>query len=282
MPSDEPYYRRSAPLDRNQAELLALMARGWSNSQIAASLDAPLPLVKSEVSRIIAALGASSREEAIEIWTHRRRRFSKSPALRGVLGVGIAGTFSVLAVAALVRGTSHVPQQPPELQGEAEEQVVGPPPATAPPLAHTAYCPSADPAKASYPWASAYDWIGFDGVTYVRQTQLAGSGPGKVAPSAVGQIYGLVNVDCPGTFLAPGQPLRTVGGYDPAFRLATEDGVIYEAVSREFADSVAGYFDLSSRVAAIVVRDPQNGAELSPCDLYRPGHRTRTRQPRLR
>jgi NarL family two-component system response regulator LiaR len=62
-PSDMPGY----DLTRREKEVLALMAQGLNNQQIAAKLVVSLPTAKFHVSSVLSKLGAASRTEAVAI-----------------------------------------------------------------------------------------------------------------------------------------------------------------------------------------------------------------------
>ena len=58
-------------LTTREREVLALMARGLPNKQIAARLSISLHTVKFHVASVLAKLGASSRTEAVTLGARR-------------------------------------------------------------------------------------------------------------------------------------------------------------------------------------------------------------------
>jgi two-component system, NarL family, response regulator LiaR len=58
---------RGAELTQRERELLALMARGYSNQSISSSLSIAMPTVKFHVTNILAKLHADNRTEAVLI-----------------------------------------------------------------------------------------------------------------------------------------------------------------------------------------------------------------------
>ena len=112
-------------LDRltdRQREVLALVARGHSNSEIAAILGISLDGVKWHVSEIIGRLGVENRTEAADLWREWnglvprvRRRASTWLTLGGLrwAGLGVIAAAAILALTALAwqarEGGSAVP-----------------------------------------------------------------------------------------------------------------------------------------------------------------------------
>ncbi|GMV85109.1 MAG: hypothetical protein AMXMBFR80_09660 [Dehalococcoidia bacterium] len=90
---------RTALTDR-QREVLALMARGRTNAEIANQLGLSLEGAKWHVREIFGRLGVDSREEAVRLW---REQQSAVRRVRGWLGVGggvaLAGTATVATAA---------------------------------------------------------------------------------------------------------------------------------------------------------------------------------------
>ena len=62
---------RQAALSSREAQIMALIAAGHSNSQIAERLVLAEKTVKNHVNRIYAKLGVGSRPAAISRWTPR-------------------------------------------------------------------------------------------------------------------------------------------------------------------------------------------------------------------
>lgn len=67
-PGDAPA-RAVQALSSREAEVMALIAAGHTNGQIAASLVLTEKTVKNHVNRMYAKLGAGSRADAIARWT---------------------------------------------------------------------------------------------------------------------------------------------------------------------------------------------------------------------
>ncbi|MEO8540309.1 MAG: helix-turn-helix transcriptional regulator [bacterium] len=101
-------------LTPRQEEVLRMMAEGATNAQIAERLGLSLEGAKWHIREIFGRLGVDSREEAVAVWRHRRRRnpFGWIGALP-VFGSLAAGAVVVVVVAAValvaVRGgdTTH-------------------------------------------------------------------------------------------------------------------------------------------------------------------------------
>jgi ATP/maltotriose-dependent transcriptional regulator MalT len=60
---------QAAPLSRREAQIMALIAAGHSNGQIAERLTLAEKTVKNHINRIYAKLGVGSRPAAISCWT---------------------------------------------------------------------------------------------------------------------------------------------------------------------------------------------------------------------
>jgi DNA-binding CsgD family transcriptional regulator len=89
-----------------QREVLALMARGKSNSEIGAALDLQLSGVKWHVSEILSKLDAESREEAAEYWRRYNGlapRFAR--VFRGALPLASTAR-AVISVAGVALGAA--------------------------------------------------------------------------------------------------------------------------------------------------------------------------------
>jgi DNA-binding CsgD family transcriptional regulator len=99
---DDPAARVASLTDRER-EVLALLARGCTNAEIAAALDVTFATAKSHVSAVLSKLGVESREEAAEIWhrIHRRprpgRRFALAFVAAVVGAVVIGGAVALFA-----------------------------------------------------------------------------------------------------------------------------------------------------------------------------------------
>jgi DNA-binding NarL/FixJ family response regulator len=66
---------RPMGLSSREAEIMALIAQGHSNGEIAAMLVLAEKTVKNHVNRIYAKLGAGSRAAAITCWTDAARDY---------------------------------------------------------------------------------------------------------------------------------------------------------------------------------------------------------------
>jgi DNA-binding NarL/FixJ family response regulator len=67
----QPATRIARALSAREAQIMAMIASGQTNGQIAASLVVTEKTVKNHVNRIYGKLGASSRADAIALWTAR-------------------------------------------------------------------------------------------------------------------------------------------------------------------------------------------------------------------
>lgn len=100
------------PLTARQREVLELIARGYTNPQIADALGVTIDGAKWHVREILSKLGVESREEAAEWWRHERsagtrlRRaitgLGSLGALRWVSGVAVVALLTAAGVLALV------------------------------------------------------------------------------------------------------------------------------------------------------------------------------------
>ncbi len=115
-----------------QREVLDLLVRGYTNSEIAQRLGISLDGAKWHVSEIITRLGVDSRDEAAEYWRHHngmRMRFSRAMAglfSSGALKWGAATVFvtGIVAVSAMVIYALR------ETAGDQSEPTAGDPPAS--------------------------------------------------------------------------------------------------------------------------------------------------------
>lgn len=125
------------PLTARQREVLELIARGYTNLQIADALGVTIDGAKWHVREILSKLGVESREEAAEWWRHEHRAgtrlrraiagLSWLGALRWVAG-GVAVVVLLLAGAALVAALSLRDDETPVAP---DETATGEPTATA-------------------------------------------------------------------------------------------------------------------------------------------------------
>jgi DNA-binding CsgD family transcriptional regulator len=128
MPTPPPILVRTNEWTPRQKQVLDLLARGRTNSQIARELQISLDGAKWHVSEIITRLGVDTREEAADYWRAQNgmpsRFFSMvrgwiPPVSAGKLlaGTGAVGGAAIIAIAILLTWPSD------------ERQVSNPPPA---------------------------------------------------------------------------------------------------------------------------------------------------------
>ena len=256
---------------------MELLRRGRTNGEIAAELGITLDGAKFHVAEIISKLGADSREDAVERWEARRR--VSWPALPGLAWVKWAGTAAgvvavgagVLVWAALLRGGSGSAEGPSEVSGAEPPAIV-----TSVPVAVPEPLPKVDGLVACPPPATAggapgiadwVDFVNFDGVHYM------GGGFGNtnraVERGRLGAPYGRVEVnvsetsvngsterqDCEAAFLPVGEILYRIDGYEPHFRIATNEGKVYEAYSMKGAATAGEFIDIGGKVRNINLSD---------------------------
>lgn len=97
---ERPGSHRVDSLTSRQREVLELIARGRTNSEIAAQLGITLDGAKWHVREILGKLDVTSREEAAQAW--RERRQLPSPAWLGPVAWRIAGAAAAVAMTAVV------------------------------------------------------------------------------------------------------------------------------------------------------------------------------------
>ncbi len=88
-------------LTPRQREVVKLMAKGLTNGQIADELGVSLSGAKWHVSEVLSRLGASSREEAVDMWDHEssvRQRMNRGLAAVGAL-FGLKAAMAAVAIA---------------------------------------------------------------------------------------------------------------------------------------------------------------------------------------
>lgn len=266
--------RREEPvaLTARQEEVLRLLERGLTNTEIAAALGISLDGAKFHVSEIIGKLGVATREEAVEAWRQRRRarRFPALFSLPLVKWGLVAAAAGGIAVVAMVVGLSRGDDSPalsedetPQAQGTATGAAE--PTQTAEPS--LAACP--EPlAEIPTGMAGSIDWkpfVVFNGVLYARGGWASLM---SVSPESLGPAYGRVAFtltdrvldpsyvprDCDASRLAAGTVLHTVDGYQPTFRIATQDGKVYEAYQAEGIGTAGEVMDLRGKARAIEFR----------------------------
>lgn len=214
--------RSAAALTARQQEVLGLMARGYTNGQIAEALGISLDGAKAHVSEIMARLDVSTREEAVEAWRNRRRGLRAGLGTLGGLKFAGAGAAGGLAVAAL-GVAAWVAWGPGEGDGNPWECA----PAGVSPQNGTETSWELDFAP----------FVRFGDIMYVQTDAPAGAitpaGPfGRVETNVLdARIASDVEIDCSAAFLPVGTMLYAVEDYEPTFRLATEDGTLYQSFS---------------------------------------------------
>ena len=116
---------RRIELSDRQREVLALIAKGRTNGEIAEQLGISLDGVKWHVREILGKLGVDSREDAAAWWRARNRGLRGLGGLAGgaITGVGLkwlgaAATVAVIGVGAVafwaaIRGTDSTPHTRP-------------------------------------------------------------------------------------------------------------------------------------------------------------------------
>jgi hypothetical protein len=269
--------------------VMRLLRRGLTNAQIAETLGITLDGAKFHVGEIIQKLGANSREEAVALWEQRPRfswpAFSAAAWMKaGTVAIGGVAVIGAVGVwAALIRDSQG--SSGPEQQGASPLES---------PTASTSSdvvtwtgtdgllaCP---PPKASRtPEAvSIIDWVDavkFAGISYMPQ----GNAIPPIPPADLGapyaqtqsQLEGHVHdpsyrlQDCDATILPEGTVFHEVRGYDPRFRIATAEGVVYESYFSDTKRPVSDIVDIRGRVTEIQVVEAHLGvpAALIP---YRP------------
>lgn len=81
----------TAVLTEREREVLALVAKGLTNAEIASRLGVTFPTAKWHVGEIISKLGVASREEAVAVWKEDRSLGTRaSRAFRALLAVPVA------------------------------------------------------------------------------------------------------------------------------------------------------------------------------------------------
>lgn len=231
--------RSAAELTARQQQVLGLMARGYTNGQIAEALGISLDGAKAHVSEIIARLDVSSREEAVNAWRNRRRGFLAGLGTLAGLKFAGAGAAGGLAVAAL-GVAAWVAWSPGEGDGNPWECA----PAGASPQngTETSWEPDLAP------------FVRFGDIMYVQSDAPAGAITptepyGRVETNVLdARIAADVEIDCSAAFLPVGTMLYAVEDYEPTFRLATEDGTLYQSVSMRRSGRGEDFIDIVGKV----------------------------------
>ncbi|MEO6044129.1 MAG: helix-turn-helix transcriptional regulator [Tepidiformaceae bacterium] len=95
-------------LSQRQREVLAMIAKGHTNFEIAQALGISLEGAKYHVREVMAKLGAESREDAVERWAAARSSSSWTRRLPAVLAGGLFRWVAVASVSAVVAGGGFV------------------------------------------------------------------------------------------------------------------------------------------------------------------------------
>jgi DNA-binding CsgD family transcriptional regulator len=234
-------HRDAFHLTPRQEEVVGLMAKGHTNAQIADALGITLDGAKAHVSEIISRLGVTTREEAVAAWQSAdRRSWLGGLAGPGLVKVGTAAVGVVgvgLAVAWMSQG------------GFGDSGLVN--------------CPRYDYER-NRGVGGAADWapfVNFDDIHYVRSARL-------LSADQIGEPYGRValNIDetppdhelastlsCASSVLPVGATLYHVDDYAPTFRIATEDGDVYEAWAMTRDGVGSDFIDIEGRVLALLI-----------------------------
>lgn len=255
----------SALTDR-QVEVLRLLERRHTNGEIAERLGITLDGAKFHVSEILARLEVSSREDAVDAWRHRSRRLGGWLPLAGWgrsalawAGGGALAVAAVVVLVTVVRGVGDA------LADRNEQKNV------------LAPCPDVPPAV---PRQTATDWVPFvqfNGTMYlpslesatVRETEPFARVQRMIAETNVHDF-----VDCDSTSAPEGTIFYAVEGFAPRFRIATNEGYLYQARSSKVATSGADLFDFEDKVVRVDVTwqgetTTTGGAIVDPASLRR-------------
>ena len=265
-------------LTPRQEEVMRLLKRGLTNGEIAEALGITLDGAKFHVAEIISKLGASSREEAVEVWSSRPRSRWTVPGIAwlkfaggsvaALAGIGVIGVFAA-AVRSGTGDSDGGPALPPAVLAGEETRPTGLGPDGL--VACPTFVPTTPQPNTVVDWI---DFVNFGGVHYLGNFD----GPGtRVPASALGDPYGRVQVnvsetavdamvaraDCEAAFLPVGEVLYRVNGYEPRFRIATKDGKVYQAYSKPTARTAGEFIDIHGKVGSVVVRDFEDNRQLA-------------------
>lgn len=253
------HYRTRDILTARQREVLGLIARGYTNPQIAAELGITLDGAKFQVSEILSRLDVATRDEAAAWYRAERRPVGRvANVVRGLAAIPLrwlaVGAVASLAAAGAVAAVILFNPSGPSLA--------------------TPSASGGGTAAAVLTPCTPVDGPGFvrlNGVTYVpvfSPGRTLGWDPGSVT---LGAEFARVLVDwhnlpCDGGGRTPidgdaiglreGQALYEVAGYIPSFRLAArQEGYIeiYQAQSNENARTGADLLDIGGKVRSIGV-----------------------------
>ncbi len=240
-------HRDAFHLTPRQEEVVGLMAKGYTNAQIADALGITLDGAKAHVSEIISRLGVATREEAVATWREASRR-SWPGGLAGLGLVKVGGvTAGVMAAGLAVLATIVW------WTGSDEGDTPG-----------LVACPTYE-----FPEGENHviDWapfVNFDGRQYMRiagtiEPQRLVTPYGRVAlnvsetpPERAASTGGAL--ECAAAFLPVGTLLYSIEGFAPTFRLATADGELYQAHSMPRRGVGADLIDIEGKVIALLAR----------------------------
>jgi len=231
--------REAFHLTPRQEEVVGLMAKGYTNAQIADALGITLDGAKAHVSEIISRLGVTTREEAVAAWQAAGRRSWMS----GLSAAGLVKVVSTVAgVAAIVAAASFAASR-------LNDRNAG-----------LIQCPTYNYAAVPNQMADWAPFVNFDGRHYIRSGRLfdhheIGAAYGQVAlnVSETPPDRPAGALDCAAAFLPVGTTLHELKGFAPTFRLATADGELYQTVSMDGRGIGADLIDIENRVLALLV-----------------------------
>src|SRR5687768_17099323 len=90
-------------LTPKQRQVVDLMAQGRTNFEIAQALGLSLDGAKYHVSEVLAKLGVTSREEAVDRWREHNRPLARAKrALKGIVPTALAASPAIKAAVAAV------------------------------------------------------------------------------------------------------------------------------------------------------------------------------------
>lgn len=258
-------------LTDRQIEVIRLIERGYSNSEIATQLGISLDGAKFHVSEILAKLVVSSREEAVAVWKARpRRSLLASLPIRWmpILGASVVAALALfIVIAALHTDPNPEPESPaidptsvPPTLVAQPDAFTCPPPRTPTPTGRT---------PVPIPPMDGPGSVVFNGRRYAVVLGFAPRGMQPLDPSLVGRKFGEVCFDTSTTWpldptddanrdgdafhMSVGTELFTVAGYSSGFRLAAPSNgayYLFEAMPN-LGDLAGDVLDISGKVRTV-------------------------------